>query len=103
MQRDPRRWQTPFGRYVASRGVSWVVGRLEADGLPVTPFAVYHWVAADTVPRLPFARAMVRTSDGALTLDDIYGHREQLSHGCLDRGALRRGARSLERSACRSM
>ncbi len=102
MQRDPRRWQTPFGRYVARRGVSWVVGRLEAEGLPVTPFAVYHWVAADTAPRPPLARAMVRTSDGALTLGDIYGHREQLSQGGLDRGAFRRGARPLERSTCRS-
>ena len=102
MQRDRRRWQTPFGRYVARRGVSWVVGRLEAEGLPVTPFAVYHWVAADTAPRPPFARAMVRTSDGALTLGDIYGHREQLSQGCLDGGAFRRGARPLEKSTCRS-
>jgi hypothetical protein len=102
MQRDPRRWQTPFGRYVARRGVSWVVDRLEAEGLPVTPFAVYHWVAADTAPRQSFARAMVRTSDGALTLGDIYGHREQLTRGCLDRGALGRETRRLEGGACKS-
>jgi len=56
MQRDPRRWQTPFGRYVARRGASWVADRLEAHGLPVTPFAVYRWVAGDTAPRPAFAR-----------------------------------------------
>ena len=41
MQRDPRRWQTPFGRCVARRGVPWVVDLLEAQGLPATPYAVY--------------------------------------------------------------
>jgi hypothetical protein len=102
MQRDPRRWQTSFGRYVARRGVPWVVGQLEAEGLPVTPFAVYHWVAADTAPRPTFARALVRTSGGALTLDDIYGHSEQLSQGCLDRGAFGPGMRRLEGAACKS-
>ena len=102
MQRDFRRWQTPFGRYVSHRRVSWVVGRLEAEGLPVTPFAVYHWVAADTAPRPPFAHALVRISGGALTLKDIYGHREQLSQGYLDHGALGRGARPLEGPACKS-
>lgn len=78
MRRDPRRWQTPFGRYIARRGVPWVVGRLEAEGLPVTPFAVYRWVAADTVPRPVFAHALVRISGGALTWSDIYEHRRQL-------------------------
>ncbi len=103
MQRDPRRWQTPFGRYVASRGVSWVVGRLEAEGLGVIPQTVYSWVAGIKSPRPPLARAIVRASGGALTLNDVYGHREQLSQGGLDRGAFRRGARPLERSTCRSM
>ena len=87
MRRDPRRWQTPFGRYIAQRGVPWVVGRLEAEGLPVTPFAVYHWVAADTAPRPAFAHALVRTSGGVLTLNDIYEHREQLEHQAGREGA----------------
>jgi len=87
MRRDPRRWQTPFGRYIAQRGIRWVVGRLEAEGLPVTPFAVYHWLAADTAPRPVFAHALVRTSGGALTLDDVYEHRQQLERQAGQEGA----------------
>jgi hypothetical protein len=79
MQRDPRRWQTPFGRHIARRGVPWVVGRLEAEGIGVIPQTVYPWVAAIKSPRPSPARTLVRTSGGALTWNDIYGHREQLA------------------------
>lgn len=83
MQRERRRWQTPLGRFVARRGVSWIVQELEAAGPRVTPFAVYHWVAGVSAPRPTFARTLVRISRGALSLNDIYGHREQLAEeGC---------------------
>ena len=79
MQRDPRRWQTPFGRYIARRGVPWVVGRLEAEGFGVTPKAVYSWLAGSKSPRPCLARAITRVSGGSLTLNDIYGHRDQVA------------------------
>lgn len=102
MQRERRRWQTPFGRFVARRGVSWIVQELEAAGHGVTSFAVYHWVAGVSAPRPPFARTLVRSSRGALSLNDIYGHREQLADRCIDGKAFGRETRRMERATCRS-
>jgi hypothetical protein len=78
------------------------VGRLEAEGFGVIPQTVYSWVAGIRSPRPPLARAIVRTSGGALTLNDVYGHREQTSRGGLDRGVFGRETRRLEGARCKS-
>lgn len=73
LRRNPSRWCTPLGRWVAARGASTVAANLGACGHQVSPSAVYSWVRGDASPRPPVARALVRESGGALTLEDLFG------------------------------
>jgi len=76
--RDPFRWDTDFGRWVRSYGVGRIVQALGQDpDLRVTSQSVYEWLQGHA-PRPPRAAALVRLSEGCLTLEAIYGHRSQL-------------------------
>jgi hypothetical protein len=77
MKRAAGRWRTTFGSWVGSVGVTRVVIDLRASGHPVTPGAVYHWVAGRAIPTLPLAGALVRLSEGRVSLDDILQHRRE--------------------------
>lgn len=74
MMSRPGRWQTRFGRWVSARGVTHIVGDLGRIGVPVTSHAVYNWIAGSSLPHPTRAIALVRISNGALSLDDVYGH-----------------------------
>lgn len=73
-KRDPARWTTDFGRWVAEYGVPSIVAALACDpDLRVTNDAVYQWIKG-VEPRPARARALVRLSRGRLTLEAIYEH-----------------------------
>lgn len=77
--RQLTRWDTPFGRWVHDTGVSRIVVALGRDpDLRVTTHAVYDWVAGRRNPTPARGLALVRLSDGRLTLDAIYQHRHQV-------------------------
>ena len=78
MQRDSRRWKTRFGRWIGHVGVREVVRRLNVRGQLVTEKAVYHWLAGRHVPRDECATAIVRSSRGQVSRDDISLHRSAL-------------------------
>ncbi len=71
MERQIRRWNTGFGRWVSSIGVASPAERLNRRGYPLTRNAIYHWVSGRRQPRLDHAIAMVQLSQGSLTLQDI--------------------------------
>lgn len=78
-QRSLPRWNTPFGRWVASVGIDTIVDELKKDpNLQVTPQAVRQWLHGHE-PRPARARALVAMSKGAITLETIYSHRTQLA------------------------
>lgn len=76
MLREPSRWETHFGAWVCSVGVSNLAGMMEAAGQPVTPFAIHKWVAGERVPRHDRVVAMVELSAGQLSMADVYAQRE---------------------------
>ena len=77
-KRDPNRWQTEFGRWVAEFGVPRIVAVLGQDpNLRVTKHAVYHWLKG-YAPRPDRALALVEMSQGRLTLEAIYQHSRQM-------------------------
>ena len=77
-KRDPNRWQTEFGRWVADFGVPRIVTVLGQDpNLRVTKHAVYHWLKG-YAPRPDRALALVEMSQGRLTLEAIYQHGQQM-------------------------
>ena len=75
MRRAPRRWNTPLGRWVCDFGVRRLTDEMRAAGEPVTPGAVYKWVAGDHAPRARHATIITRVSRGRLSMDDIYRRR----------------------------
>jgi hypothetical protein len=81
MQRDPRRWRGNFTSFVGSCTVAAFIHELGAAGEPIGKEAVYSWIAGRTAPRARVAAAIVRISDGKLTLDDLYGHRHEVRGG----------------------
>ena len=85
-KRDPNRWQTEFGRWVADFGVPRIVAVLGQDpNLRVTKHAVYHWLKG-YAPRPDRALALVEMSQGRLTLDAIYQHGRQMRQSEGDAG-----------------
>lgn len=78
MYREPLRWQTHLGIWVADITPSRVVAELRSAGQPLTEGAVYKWVSGECVPRPEVALHLVEISRGELTLTDIYTHRAQL-------------------------
>ena len=88
-KRDPDRWQTEFGRWVADFGVPRIVAVLGQDpDLRVTKHAVYHWLKG-YAPRPDRALALVEMSQGRLTLDAIYQHGRQMKQSEGDTGGPR--------------
>jgi len=78
VSRVPARWQTPFGRWIADYTVPRLVSDLQGDpAISVTRWAVYAWLAGHP-PRPARAEALVRLSNGRLTLEDIYRHADQV-------------------------
>ena len=85
-KRDPDRWQTEFGRWVADFGVPRIVAVLGQDqNLRVTKHAVYHWLKGHA-PRPDRALALVEMSQGRLTLEAIYQHSRQMRQAEGDAG-----------------
>lgn len=78
MKREPRRWMTPFGKWVSHYGVTRLTTSLASLGQPVRPKTIYGWVAGDIVPREPRAKAIVEIAEGAVGIDDVYAQRDQL-------------------------
>lgn len=66
--RQRQRWETSFGKWVMTAGVSSL-----ADQLGVTRQAVYHWVSGRAIPPPSRAVDIIRLSDGALGFQDLYG------------------------------
>jgi len=77
-KRDPARWETEFGRWVADFGVPSIVKALARDpDLRVTNQAVYEWLQGHP-PRPARAMALVELSGGRLTLEAIYEHGREI-------------------------
>ncbi len=77
-QRDAIRWRTRFGSWVGQVTVSAIVSGLSSDPeLSVTRGAVYQWLRGHS-PTATRARALVKLSEGRLSFDEIYSHREEL-------------------------
>jgi hypothetical protein len=77
-KRDPDRWQTEFGRWVADFGVPRIVAGLAHDPvLRITNQTVYEWLQGHA-PQPARAMALVEMSQGRLTLDAIYQHSRQV-------------------------
>ncbi|HSA29960.1 MAG TPA: hypothetical protein P5159_25795 [Phycisphaerae bacterium] len=88
-KRDPNRWQTEFGRWVADFGVPRIVAGLANDpGLRVSNQAVYEWLQGHA-PQPARAMALVEMSGGRLTLDAIYQHGRQMKQTEGDAGGPR--------------
>src|SRR6267142_1318741 len=79
VKRSPTRWRTRFGSWMDGVTVNGVLSGLEQAGHPVTKCVAYQWLAGRSSPRLPVARALLRLSGGSITLDDILGHRAEVS------------------------
>ena len=77
-KRDPSRWDTEFGRWVAEFGVPRIVAALGRDpDLRVTNDAVYQWLRG-VEPRPARAMALVELSGGRLTLETVYNHSREV-------------------------
>ena len=85
-KRDPDRWQTEFGRWVADFGVPRIVAGLARDpDLRVTNQTVYEWLQGHA-PQPARAMALVEMSQGRLTLEAIYQHGRQMRRSEGDAG-----------------
>jgi hypothetical protein len=80
-RRETRRWRTRFGSWVERVTVAGIQRELESAGHPVTGSAVYNWLSGETAPRLKVAVSLARISQGAVSLDDILAHREEVRDG----------------------
>lgn len=79
MHREPRRWRTQFGSWVRAYTVPRPDPRTSGSlGQPVTPNAIYGWLAGRIAPHPERALAITRISSGRVSLQDIYQDREQL-------------------------
>lgn len=88
-KRDPNRWQTEFGRWVADFGVPRIVAGLAHDpALRVTNQTVYEWLQGHA-PQPARAMALVEMSQGRLSLEAIYQHGQQMRQSEGDPGGPR--------------
>ena len=78
MHREPRRWRTQFGSWVRAYTVPRLTRELQDLGQPVTPNAVYGWLAGRIAPAPARALAIARISEGRVSLVDVYRHREEV-------------------------
>ena len=72
MLREPTRWQTHFGEWVTTVGVSRVAQELALRGVPIHHDTVYKWLAGRHVPRVEVALKLVEISGGVVSLTDVY-------------------------------
>jgi hypothetical protein len=72
MRPSPAYWRTPFGSWLRSYTVRRLTQRLDQLQCPVTATAVYSWVEGRAAPKVDHARAIVRLSQGGLTMAQIY-------------------------------
>lgn len=79
MEREPLRWQTHLGQWVADLTPSRVALELRGAGLPVTESAVYKWVAGQHAPRPDIALRIVEISGGRLSVADVYLQRAEVA------------------------
>ena len=85
-KRDPDRWQTEFGRWVADFGVPHIVAGLAHDpNLRITNQTVYEWLQGHA-PQPARAMALVEMSQGRLTLEAIYQHSRKVRQSEGDTG-----------------
>ena len=82
-----RRWETAFGRWIKKYNVMRLVDDMRRGGHSLTPSAVYYWLRGSAVPRPDKACALVRLSNGALTLEDIYAHTQEMKGVSCDKSA----------------
>jgi hypothetical protein len=81
-RRAPRRWGTPFGRWVGNYGVSRLartISERARDGRalhPVTHWSVYGWLSGEHTPRSYYLTQIVELSQGAVQQHDIIRHQE---------------------------
>ena len=75
LRREPRRWNTRFASWITRVGVTRLCVDLSRRGQPVTPNAIYQWVAGVTTPRPSRAAAIVELSAGELGMADVYAQR----------------------------
>ncbi len=88
-KRVPDRWQTTFGRWVADFGVPRIVAGLAHDpALQITNQTVYEWLQGHA-PRPDRAMALVKMSQGRLTLEAIYRHSRQMKQSQSNAGGPR--------------
>jgi hypothetical protein len=73
------RWDTPLGRFVDRVTVLGVVQQLRAQGVLVTPHAIYQWLSGRTRPKFEHAVALVHASQHTLGFEDIWQHRTFLT------------------------
>lgn len=79
------RWHTRFGQAVGELGVRAIVDGLKSDpATRITNKGVYEWLRGHQ-PSPDRAEALVRLSEGRLTLDIIYSHRRELATKRRDR------------------
>lgn len=71
--------RTTFGAWAKGYGIVRLVEELTWHHChPITAAAIYQWLWGMTRPRTPTARMLVRIAGGAITLDDIYDHRDAM-------------------------
>jgi len=80
MSRGGIRWSTKFGRWVHTYGVRRLatdLGQAQPPS-PVTVSGVHEWLAGRSTPRLQTAITIERMSAGAVHVEDIVAHQEQV-------------------------
>lgn len=77
-RRVAHRWITPFGKFVNQLTVRGLLRAMHQRGYPISAYAIYHWLDGSTCPRVEHAIAMVKISQGSISLDDIYSQRERV-------------------------
>lgn len=81
-QRVEVRWKTKFGQFVGQVGARQVADRIAADaGFRISLFTVYRWLRGAQTPRPDMAVRLVKLSDGAITLADVFEHRAEVLKG----------------------
>jgi hypothetical protein len=72
------RWHTRFGQAVGEIGVPTIVEGLKSDPeTRITKGGVYEWLRGHC-PTTERAEALVRISEGKLTMEMIYSHKREL-------------------------
>lgn len=71
---------TEFGSWLKGYGVTKAVDGLRGLGHSVSKQAVHQWLNGETAPKPQHALALHELSGGAMPIEKIYRHRDQLRH-----------------------